>query len=154
MVCLYAPSMFVSSTWRATIYITAWALRVARQTIGAMRDALSSETSNRYSTRAFFLCKSRNRIIMKLVGDAASAKSVFVMDELYQQSNNKLHIGSLIKAELERQERTVSWFARKLCCDRSNVYKLFKRSTIDTELLVRVSQILQYDFFEHYKNIL
>ena len=32
----------------------AWALRVARQTIGAMRDALSSETSNRYSTRAFF----------------------------------------------------------------------------------------------------
>ena len=91
---------------------------------------------------------------MKLVGDAASAKLVFVMDELYQQSNNKLHIGSLIKAELERQERTVSWFARKLCCDRSNVYKLIKRSTIDTELLVRVSQILQYDFFEHYKNIL
>ena len=33
----------------------AWALRVARQTIGAMRDALSSETSNRYSTRAFFV---------------------------------------------------------------------------------------------------
>lgn len=55
MVCLYAPSMFVSSTWRATIFITAWALRVARQTIGAMRDALSSETSNRYSTRAFFV---------------------------------------------------------------------------------------------------
>ena len=42
-------------TWRVTIFITAWALRVARQTIGAMRDALSSETSNRYSTRAFFV---------------------------------------------------------------------------------------------------
>ena len=62
-----------------------------------------------------------------------------------------MHIGSLIKEELERQERTVSWFARKLCCDRSNVYKLFKRSTIDTELLLRVSQILRYDFFDLYK---
>jgi len=62
-----------------------------------------------------------------------------------------LHIGNLIKEELERQERTVSWFARKLCCDRSNVYKLFKRSTIDTELLLRVSKILNYDFFELYK---
>lgn len=62
-----------------------------------------------------------------------------------------MHIGNLIKEELERQERTVSWFARKLCCDRSNVYKLFKRSTIDTELLLRVSKILNYDFFELYK---
>ena len=63
----------------------------------------------------------------------------------------QLQIGSLIKKELEKQERTVSWFARKLCCDRSNVYKLFKRSTIDTDLLLRVSQILDYDFFELYK---
>ena len=71
MVCLYAPSMFGSSTWKATIYITAWALRVARQTIGAMRDALSSETSNRYSTRAFFV-QNRNQKQPRLVGDAAS----------------------------------------------------------------------------------
>ena len=32
-------------------------------------------------------------------------------------------IGNLIKEELEKQERTVSWFARKLACDRSNVYR-------------------------------
>ena len=60
------------------------------------------------------------------------------------------HIGKLIKEELERQERTVSWFARKLYCDRSNVYKLFKRSTIDTELLLRISLILNHDFFGEY----
>ena len=72
------------------------------------------------------------------------------MDEQHQNSSQSIHIGSLIKAELERQERTVSWFARKLCCDRSNVYKLFRRSTIDTELLLRVSKILEYNFFELY----
>lgn len=61
-----------------------------------------------------------------------------------------LHIGQLIKEELERQERTVSWFARKLFCDRSNVYKIFKRPTIDTELLLRISVILNHDFFGYY----
>lgn len=73
------------------------------------------------------------------------------MDEQQNNRPERLHIGSLIKEELERQERSVSWFARKLCCDRSNVYKLFKRSTIDTELLLRISQILHYDFFKLYK---
>lgn len=67
--------------------------------------------------------------------------------------NDKRDIGLLIKRELERQERTVSWFARKLCCDRSNVYKIFKRSTIDTELLLRISQILHYNFFEVYREM-
>ena len=74
-----------------------------------------------------------------------------MMDEQRNKRPSRLHIGNLIKEELEKQERTVSWFARKLCCDRSNVYKLFKRSTIDTELLLRVSKILNYDFFELYK---
>lgn len=57
------------------------------------------------------------------------------------------HIGTLIKAELERQERSISWFARKLSCDRSNVYRLFQKESIDTRLLVRISLLLDHDFF-------
>lgn len=56
-------------------------------------------------------------------------------------------IGQLIKEELERQERTVAWFARKLSCDRSNVYRLFQKHSIDTALLRRISLILNRDFF-------
>lgn len=56
-------------------------------------------------------------------------------------------IGQLIKEELERQERSVAWFARKLCLDRSNVYRLFQRNTIDTGLLARISIILGRNFF-------
>ncbi|MBQ9733488.1 MAG: XRE family transcriptional regulator [Bacteroidaceae bacterium] len=73
------------------------------------------------------------------------------MDELNIGRQPALHIGQRIKEELERQERTVSWFARKLYCDRSNVYKIFRRSTIDTELLLRISLILNYDFFGEYR---
>ena len=65
--------------------------------------------------------------------------------------NSDIHIGQLIKDELERQERSVSWFARKL---RSNIYKIFKRSTIDTELLMRISVVLNHDFFSDYIEVL
>lgn len=57
-------------------------------------------------------------------------------------------IGLLIKEELERQERGISWFARRLSCDRSNVYRLFQKDSIDTGLLTRISLILGRDFFE------
>ena len=61
-------------------------------------------------------------------------KNMFVMNEQTNAKQLTLHIGQLIKEELEHQERTVSWFARKLYCDRSNVYKIFKRPTIDTSV--------------------
>ena len=53
-----------------------------------------------------------------------------------------IHIGELIEKELHRQERSVTWFANKLYCDRSNVYSIFKRQSIDTDLLLRISLIL------------
>lgn len=61
-----------------------------------------------------------------------------------------IHIGFEIKSELERQERSVSWFAHKLCCERTNVYSIFKRKSIDTDMLTRISRILQRNFFELY----
>lgn len=61
-----------------------------------------------------------------------------------------IHIGTLIEAELRRQERSVSWFARKLCCERSNVYSIFHRKSIDTDMLLRISKILNRNFFEEY----
>lgn len=56
-------------------------------------------------------------------------------------------LGYIIKEELEAQERTVSWFARKLHIDRSNAYRLFQKNSIDTALLFRISIILKKDFF-------
>lgn len=56
-------------------------------------------------------------------------------------------IGNLIKMEVKRQERSISWLAKKLSCDRSNIYRLFQKESIDTNLLTRISIILQHDFF-------
>ncbi len=62
-----------------------------------------------------------------------------------------IHIGPLIESELHHQERTVTWLAGKLYCDRTNIYKIFKKKSIDTELLLRISVVLHYNFFDHYK---
>lgn len=63
---------------------------------------------------------------------------------------NQILIGQLIEQELHRQERTTVWFARKLGCNRTNAYKIFKRTSIDTDLLMRISIILNHDFFALY----
>lgn len=59
-----------------------------------------------------------------------------------------LHIGQLIKTVFERSGMSVSEFARQLNCERTNVYTIFKRRTIDVELLVNISKVLEYNFFE------
>ena len=59
-------------------------------------------------------------------------------------------LGQLIEEELRHQERSVSWFARKLCCNRQNVYDIFRRTNIDAELLLRISLILGRNFFDEY----
>ena len=59
-------------------------------------------------------------------------------------------IGLTIKEELAAQERTVSWFARKIHMDRSNVYRLFEKNSVDTDLLRRISNVLGRDFFSLY----
>lgn len=58
-----------------------------------------------------------------------------------------VNIGQNIKDELQRQERTVSWLARKLNCTRAAVYRIFDKNSIDTALLLSISQILHRNFF-------
>ena len=51
---------------------------------------------------------------------------------------------------LRRQRRPAAWLAQEICCDRTNVYKIFHRASIDTELLLRISNVLKRNFFDVY----
>ena len=61
-----------------------------------------------------------------------------------------MHIGKLIKEVFDRQPKgcTASWLASRLNCDRRNIYNIFSRSYIDTDTLMRISKILNHDFFQ------
>lgn len=61
-----------------------------------------------------------------------------------------LHIGKLVRKHLEEVGMTKSEFARRLNTSPQNIYGIFKRKSIDTELLKNISTILNYDFFQYY----
>lgn len=61
-----------------------------------------------------------------------------------------IHIGQLIKEELKRQERTPAWLAKKINCERPNIYYIFQQKSINTDLLIRISIALGIDFFQYY----
>ena len=64
----------------------------------------------------------------------------------------KIHSRKDIKQTLRQQGASPSWLAKQLCCNRTNVYNIFKRESIDTILLQRISKALDTDFFRLYVN--
>ncbi|MCQ2292914.1 MAG: helix-turn-helix domain-containing protein [Bacteroidaceae bacterium] len=65
-----------------------------------------------------------------------------------------MHIGKEILEQVHASGMTVAGFAERLGYTRTSVYKLMQKSTIDTGTLVRVSRILNYDFFALYSSII
>ncbi|MGM9826973.1 MAG: XRE family transcriptional regulator [Muribaculaceae bacterium] len=63
-----------------------------------------------------------------------------------------IHIGKLIHEELLRQGRTPAWLARRIHCQRPNVYYIFKHPTINTEQLLAISRALSVNLFSYYTN--
>lgn len=62
--------------------------------------------------------------------------------------NNDVHIGQIIKTVFDESGMTVSELARQLRCERTNVYTIFRRRTVDVELLARLSEILNHNFLD------
>ncbi len=63
-------------------------------------------------------------------------------------------IGKRIKEKLKEQGRTVTWLAKQLSCTRENLYNIFAKNHINTQLLFQISQELNYDFFKEFSNCL
>ena len=61
---------------------------------------------------------------------------------------NNYHLGKAIRAELDRQQRSVTWFARQICCARPHVYRIFEKDNLDIKLLLRICKVLNYNFFD------
>ena len=57
-----------------------------------------------------------------------------------------IHVGNMIQTELKKQGRSVNWLAEQIYCEKSNVYKMFKRKSIDLEQLMLVSTVLKHNF--------
>ena len=70
----------------------------------------------------------------------------------FMSKKSNIHIGQLIEKEVRQQGRSIPWIAEQLNCERTNVYSIFHRESIDTALLLQISVILQHNFFSYYSS--
>ncbi|MDR3287477.1 MAG: XRE family transcriptional regulator [Prevotellaceae bacterium] len=63
----------------------------------------------------------------------------------------EIHIGKIILQKLKEKERSITWLAKKVNCDDSNLGRTLRNCDhIHTELLFRISVVLEEDFFACY----
>jgi len=62
---------------------------------------------------------------------------------------SNVHIGKIIKEKLVEKSMTITAFAKSIDRERTTVYDIFERKSIDIELLIKISNVLEYDFIHH-----
>ena len=60
-----------------------------------------------------------------------------------------IHIGKIIEAKFAEKSMTKTEFAEKINRSRTDVNDIFKRESIDTNLLIEISKVLEYDFIRN-----
>lgn len=66
----------------------------------------------------------------------------------------KIHIGKLIEEKLNEMGMKKSEFAKRIYKQRQNVNDLLSKESIDTSDLLLISEVLKFDFFTEYSNLL
>ena len=59
----------------------------------------------------------------------------------------KLHMGKMVETWVRSHGVSVGWLAGRISCTRNNIYGIFGRSSLDSDLLFRLSRSLDHDFF-------
>jgi hypothetical protein len=59
-----------------------------------------------------------------------------------------MHIGEKIREVMHQQRVSVITIAKEIECERTNVYNIFERESINTGLLLKFCHILGHDFFK------
>jgi len=71
---------------------------------------------------------------------------------MFNENSNKhkIQIGELIKEQFLLSKMSIEEFGNLIACKRENVYDIFYRERMDTDLLYKISKILKFDFFQIY----
>ena len=59
----------------------------------------------------------------------------------------EIHMGKLIKMHLKQKGIKMQWLCEQMHCHRNTMYGILERSWIDSYTLMRISIILNHDFF-------
>lgn len=62
----------------------------------------------------------------------------------------KIHIGEKIQQRAKELRIGPTELAEKVNTSKQNIYSIFKRKSLDTQLLKQISKALDYDFFQYF----
>ncbi len=65
---------------------------------------------------------------------------------------SKIHIGKIIQREVKKSKRQVTEITRELGLARGMMYSIYKRKSMKTGLLERISDVLEHNFFTYYSD--
>lgn len=68
----------------------------------------------------------------------------------HRQGQPLPNIGQIIRETMRREGRGPQWLSEQIHCSRINIYNIYKCRSINTELLYRISEALNEDFFDIY----
>lgn len=71
-----------------------------------------------------------------------------------ESDKSEIVIGQKIKEVFDSSGMKIGDFAEKLGMVRQNVYRIFERTHIDTSLLIKISQLLDHNFFQYYTKLI
>lgn len=65
----------------------------------------------------------------------------------------RVNIGEEIKKKVIERQQSIASFAKAIGIQRQNIEKtVFSKNSLDTDLLMRISEELDYNFFSYYTN--
>ena len=80
---------------------------------------------------------------------APQEKSQSAKEPAMEKQDN-IHIGQLIREQLKADQRSASWLAREIGCSRNHLYKVFRKPSLDGDLLLCISLAMNFNFFQYY----
>ena len=88
-----------------------------------------------------------DKILQIFQKNSTQRDNILIIKSLNLRVMNK-KIGQLIRERVDLQKMEITEFARLIGVERSNAYDIFKRESLDTKLLKKIGQVLNYDFFQ------
>jgi len=67
--------------------------------------------------------------------------------------DRELHIGDLIRKKLKDGGQKEEWLAKQINCQNSNISKIFKKPSLNSDLLLEISVALEENIHQYYTDI-
>lgn len=88
--------------------------------------------------------------IIKIKITAKCFKYILTLTNDYNMNFKEIHIGKLIRSRVSELGLEMSRICNFLDCTEKEIERVFKQKSLDSDILLRWSKLLEYDFFRIY----